>query len=72
MIGKASSSITRLGQYGNPQVRAAAARALAWTGEPLHLNCVRAVVAAADPDTRPDAQDALLRLLNRMERTAPA
>lgn len=60
--------IARLAQDGNAKVRAAAARALAWTGDPSHLKSVQSVAAVADPATRPDALDALLRLLNSMER----
>jgi HEAT repeat protein len=58
--------IVNMTQGGNSRVRAAAARALAWTGDPVYLKSVQMVVAAADPTTRPDAQDALLRLLDAM------
>jgi len=51
----------------NPKVRAAAVRALSWTGDPSYLKIARAVVAAADDATRSDAMDAMLRLLNAVE-----
>lgn len=63
--------IARLAQDGNSKVRVAAARALAWTGDPSQLKSVQSVVAAADEATRPDALDANLRLLNNMERQRP-
>jgi HEAT repeat protein len=59
--------ITKLTHDGNAKVRVAAARALAWTGEPAHLKSVQSVVAAADPATSSDAHDALLRTLLTME-----
>ena len=63
-------TIAAMTRNGNPKVRAAAARALAWTGDPAHLKSVQSVIAAADPETRSDANDALLRLLASMSRQA--
>jgi len=51
----------------NPEVRAAAALALAWTGDPWLLPEFQAVLDRADPATRRDAVDALVRLVNRIE-----
>jgi HEAT repeat protein len=61
-------TIAKLAEHANPRVRAAAARALSWTGDPAHLKTARSVVAAADPATQADATDALLRLLLAMGR----
>jgi HEAT repeat protein len=61
-------AIAKLTENDNPRVRAAAARALAWTGEPAYLPAVRSVVAAADPPTRADATDALIRLIGSVAR----
>jgi HEAT repeat protein len=58
--------IARMTERSVPKVRAAAARALAWTGDPVHMKRIQSVVVAADPATRPDAHDALLRLLDAM------
>jgi hypothetical protein len=52
---------------GNPDVRVAAARALAWTGNPALLKPIRSVIAASDQTRLADAEDALLRLLFSME-----
>jgi HEAT repeat protein len=49
------------------RLRAAAARALAWTGDPFRLKTVKRVVAQADDATRSEATDALVRLLNAVE-----
>lgn len=49
------------------KVRAAAVRALAFTGNPSYLQTAKAVVAAADDATKSDAMDAMLRLLNAVE-----
>lgn len=57
----------KLVEDSHPRVRVAAARALAWTGDPAHLKLVRSVAAAADPATIADAHDALLRILSAME-----
>jgi HEAT repeat protein len=51
----------------NGDVRAAAVRALAWTGNPVYINLLEDVIAATDGETQPEAMDALLRLLNAME-----
>ncbi|WP_165222462.1 HEAT repeat domain-containing protein [Aquisphaera insulae] len=59
----------------NPKVRAAAVRALAWTGDPAYLAKAREVIAKADDPAKPEALDAELRLLNaiaRREETRPA
>ncbi len=47
----------------NAAVRAAALRAIAWTGDPGFLKVGKAVVAAADAPTCPDAMDGMLRLV---------
>ncbi len=51
----------------NAPVRAAAVRALSWTGDPSYLKTARAVIGSADDATRSDAMDAMLRLLNAVE-----
>jgi HEAT repeat protein len=51
----------------DPGVRAAAARAVAWTGDPMMIGRVRGVVDRADDATRAEAWDALLQLLNTVE-----
>jgi HEAT repeat protein len=43
-----------------PEVRAAAARALAWTGDPALVSIYRRVVAGATPETEVDATTALV------------
>jgi HEAT repeat protein len=50
----------------DPAVRVAAARALAWTGDPAYLQGLREVASAADDATRGEAHDAGLRLLDAM------
>jgi len=50
-----------------PAIRAAAARAVAWTGDPAYLNPVKKVVATADAATKFEAMDALIRLTNTIE-----
>lgn len=47
-------------------LRAAAARALAWTGDPKYAGRLRQVVAQATPETQFDATDALLRYADAM------
>jgi len=47
----------------NAAVRAAALRAIAWTGDPSLLNVARAVVAVADASTHAEAMDGMLRLV---------
>jgi HEAT repeat protein len=64
-------TIAAMTRSGNARVRAVAARALAWTGDPSHLKTIQSVAAAADPATRSDAIDALLRLLDQMGRQLP-
>lgn len=54
----------------HPGVRAAAVRALAWTGNPKYLDTARGVVREADEATKAEATDALIRLLNAMETKA--
>jgi HEAT repeat protein len=61
-------AIAKLTGSDNPRVRAAAARALAWTGDPAYFPTMRSVVAAADPRTRADATDALIRLIGSVAR----
>lgn len=60
-------SIAKLTAKGDPKVRVAGARALAWTGDPAYLESVQRVVDDSDAATRPDAMDAMLRLLLSME-----
>lgn len=62
-----AAGLTRSDQ---PQVRAAALRALAWTGDPAHLEAAKAVVASADAAHRSDVADGLIRLLAAMSRDA--
>jgi len=47
-------------------LRAAAARALAWTGDPAYADRLRRVAAEATPETQFDATDALLRYADAM------
>jgi len=47
-------------------LRAAAARALAWTGDPAYADRLRQVAAQATPETQLDATDALLRYADAM------
>lgn len=61
-LGKA----VQLASSPDEAVRAAAARALAWTGNPEYLDPLKQVVARAERMTRFDAWDALLRLTNAM------
>ena len=63
--------INEMTRNGDQKVRAAAARALAWTGDPTYLERVHSVALSADAATRPEALDANLRLLNNMERQSP-
>jgi len=65
---KALPQIVELTTAGDPSVRAAAARALAWTGDPACLKAVREVIGRADATTRAESFDALARLLNAMEK----
>lgn len=59
-------AVLRHTRDGNPKVRAAAARAAAWTGNPAYLTELRSVRAASTPETSFDATDALLRLADAM------
>ncbi len=47
-------------------VRAAAARALSWTGNPAYANVIQSICAQATPETAFEANDALLRLADAM------
>lgn len=58
------ATVEPLTQADNARVRAAAMRALSWTGKPAYLKTAKAVLASSDVATRPDALDALLRLTN--------
>jgi len=60
-------AIKKLTKSSNAKVRAAAARALAWTHDPDNLAVVKSVLNAADDATRFEAMDALLRLTNTIE-----
>lgn len=64
---EALSKIETLCKSPDARVRAAAARASAWTGDPFRLAAARQVVAQADDATRVEATDALLRLVNAIE-----
>lgn len=55
-------------QSPEARVRASAARALSWTGDPRHVDALWAVYRAADDITRFDAGDAIIRLGNIMGR----
>ena len=61
-------SVRAMTRDDNPRVRAAAVRALAWTGDPDHLEAARAVRAAAEADTEFEAADALIRLTDAVAR----
>ncbi|HIJ73442.1 MAG TPA: hypothetical protein HPP83_04995 [Candidatus Hydrogenedentes bacterium] len=52
--------------HADAHVRAAALRALAWTGNPRYERAARAVCATAGPDTERAATDALLRFADAM------
>ena len=52
----------------DPRLRAAAVRALAWTGDPAYLLTARSVAGSADSMTQSDASDALIRLINAIEK----
>jgi HEAT repeat protein len=64
---EALDAITGLTKSDHPEVRVAAVRALAWTGDPGRLGTAREVIGASNAATRPDAIDALLRLANAIE-----
>lgn len=59
--------IQRLARHSrDARVRAAAARALAWTGDPDLVKTLRSVCEKATPETEFEATDALLRLADAM------
>jgi hypothetical protein len=58
---KSVSSAASYTKSKEPKVRAAAARAVAWTGDPAYAKAITAVYASATPDTAFDAGDALIR-----------
>jgi HEAT repeat protein len=60
--------IAALLESGPVKVRNAAARALAWTGDPAFLKPVQKLTAEAGPSERAEANDALLRLLDAIGR----
>lgn len=60
-------TIVTLCASDHPAVRAAAAAALAWTGNPVYLALADRVVRDADDATDLDARDARMRLLNVIE-----
>jgi len=67
---KDAGSVRIAGEMTNrsdARLRLAAARVLAWTGDPEHTKAVESVAARADDATRKDATDALLRLAQVME-----
>jgi HEAT repeat protein len=51
----------------HPVVRAAAARALSWTGNPAYLAATKRLVSVSDEGTQADAVDAWLRLVRAVE-----
>lgn len=55
--------------HGNADVRAAAALALAWTGDPALVDAFDQVRASATPETRFAATDAMLQLADAMARS---
>jgi len=59
--------IRRLVTDGDARVRAAAVRALAWTGDLTLLGPAGSVARTADDATRSEAWDALIRLVNAIE-----
>jgi HEAT repeat protein len=61
-------AIARRAADDDPRVRAAAVRALSWTGDASYLKAARAVVGSADAGTRADAGDAELRLVDAVAR----
>jgi HEAT repeat protein len=61
------TAIEELTRSPHARVRAGAARALAWTGDPFRLKAVRQVVAQADDATQAEAKDALVRLAQAIE-----
>lgn len=60
-------AIEELTKSPDAKVRAAAARALAWTGDPFRLAAVKRVMKTADEATRSEVQDAFVRLVNAIE-----
>ncbi len=64
--GESVPQALELAGHDDPDVRAAAARLLARTGNPKALAAVRSVRERATDDTRFDAEDALLRLAGSM------
>ena len=59
--------IAALLEASEAPVRAAALRALAWTGDPSRLEAARKVLATADGATKADVLDAMIRLIHAME-----
>lgn len=60
------AAVTPLLGHGLASVRAAAARAVAWTGDPRLLGTLRRVVDRATPETSFESMDALLRYLDAL------
>jgi HEAT repeat protein len=58
----------KLARHREPTVRAAAALALSWTGDPAYVKDLQDVMARADAETCFDAADALVRLADAMIR----
>ena len=61
-------AIAQMAGSVDPRLRTAAARALAWTGDPAYLLTVRSIASSADSMTHSDASDALIRLINAIEK----
>ncbi len=60
--------VKALTSHSDPAVRAAAAMALSWTGDPDLVPALRSVAAKSTPDTQFEAYDALLRLADGIVR----
>ena len=60
-----AAAVPMLG-HGHAPVRAAAARAVGWSGDPSLLGPLREVVDRATPDTEFEAKDALLRYVDAL------
>jgi HEAT repeat protein len=65
---KSLDTIVAMLNNGPANVRVAAARALAWTGDPNYLKPVQKLADTAEPGLRAEPTDALLRLLDAMAR----
>ena len=64
--GSSIEAILEMVGHQQPKVRAAAARALSWTGDPKMIKAIEQVLDAADDATRRDAADAALRMADAL------